>query len=278
MARATRNGFELAHPDRRIFLLTRSNFLSGQRDAAVWTGDNVSNYHYLKMSIATSLNLALSGMPFNGGDIGGFAADTTPRLLQDWIKAACLMPFCRNHCIISAIEQEPWQFDELTLDVNRDFIRLRYQLLPYLYNLFVRQEESGEAIWRPLFYDFPDCTEPGLDRLDDAFMAGPSILQAPFVEETDRRDIPLPGPGRWFDIATAQWIDGGQTLNKVPRRERSSPLYLREGHILPLRPGVPEDNQTDLCTVDLLIVADAKTEMDTVKPMTFQHLTDTVHP
>ncbi len=264
MAMATRKGFEEAHPDRRIFLLSRSSFLSGQRYCAVWTGDNISNYHYLKMGIANTLNLALSGMPFNGGDIGGFGGDTTPRLLQDWIKAACLMPFCRNHCIISAIEQEPWQFDPLTLDVNRDFIRLRYQLLPYLYNLFVRQEESGDAVWRPLFYDFPECTHPALDRIDDTFMVGPAILQAPFVEEGGRRDIPLPGPARWFDISTTQWIDGGQTLKAVARRERTTPLFLREGQIIPLRPGVPADNQTDLCNIDLLIAADAQTAMDTV--------------
>lgn len=264
MAQATRKGFEAAHPEHRIFLLTRSSFLSGQRYAAVWTGDNLSNYHYLKMGIANSLNLALSGMPFNGGDIGGFGDDTTPRLLQDWIKSSCLMPFCRNHCAISAIEQEPWQFDKLTLDVNRDFIRLRYQLMPYLYNLFVQQEETGEAIWRPLFYDFPECTEPQIDRTEDAFMAGPAILQAPFVEETEQRDIPLPGPARWFDISTAQWIDGGQTLKNVSRQERTSPLFLRERQIIPLRPGVPTDNKTDLCMIDLLIVADSKTKMDTV--------------
>lgn len=258
MAQATRQGFESAHPDQRIFLLTRSSFLSGQRYAAVWTGDNISNYHYLKNGMTTTLNLALSGMPFNGGDIGGFGDDTTPELLQDWIKAACLMPFCRNHCVISAIEQEPWKFDQQTLEINRNFIRLRYKLMPYLYNLFVEHEVSGEAIWRPLFYSFPNCKEPELDYVDDAFMVGPSILQAPFLSPEETRNIPLPGNTRWFDVHEEKWLDGGQTLQKVKRRAESSPLFIRSNAILPLRRELPTNNTTNLREIDLLLTIETK--------------------
>lgn len=260
MARATRMGFERAHPDKRIFLLTRSNFIGGGKYAAVWTGDNLSSYHYLKMSLPTSLNLALSGIPFNGADIGGFGQDTTPALLRDWTKAACLGAFCRNHTELTTISQEPWAFDELTLSVCRAFIVLRYALMPYLYNLFVAQEESGEAILRPLIYDFDSTDQLDLDRVDDAFLVGPSILQAPFVdEESSTREVPLPGYGEWYSLFEACWYSGDRFLAGVVREDQTSPIFLREGAIIPLRRDAFSSNITNLSEVDFLVVASRNT-------------------
>ncbi|WP_269524520.1 glycoside hydrolase family 31 protein [Coraliomargarita parva] len=261
MAKATRAGFEKAHPDKRIFLLTRSNSTGGGKYAAVWTGDNVSSYHYLRMSIPTSLNLALSGIPFNGADVGGFGHDTNPALMRDWMKAACLGAFFRNHTELNSIDQEPWAFDELTLEVCRGFIRLRYLLMPYLYNLFVAQAECGEAIMRPLVYDFESTDALEIDRVDDAYLTGPSILQAPFVDETGTsRSVPLPGHQRWFAPMEGKWYAGNQKLEKVTRDARTSPIYFKEGSIIPLRREPGHGNATDLSRVDLLVVADADSD------------------
>ena len=261
MAKATRAGFEQAHPNERIFLLTRSSSTGGGKYAAVWTGDNVANYHYLRMSIPTSLNLALSGIPFNGADVGGFGHDTHPKLLRDWTKAACLGAFFRNHAEKTTIEQEPWAFDTLTLEVCRDFIQLRYLLMPYLYNLFVAQANCGEAIMRPLIYDFESTESVDLDRVEDAYMTGPAILQAPFVDEdnTDRA-VPLPAGQSWYAPFEQKWYAGDQQLKAVERNDRTTPIYLREGTVIPLRRDSPESHRTDLRAVDLLIVASAKTQ------------------
>jgi alpha-glucosidase len=261
MAKATRAGFERAHPDERIFLLTRSSSTGGGKYAAVWTGDNVSNYHYLRMSIPTSLNLALSGIPFNGADVGGFGHDTNAKLLRDWTKAACLGAFFRNHCEKPVVDQEPWQFDALTLEVCRNFIQLRYLLMPYLYNLFVQQANCGEAIMRPLIYDFDSTEALNLDRVDDAYMSGPAILVAPFVDEDNAtRTVPLPGGQRWYAPFEQQWYAGDQILESVARDDRTTPLYLKEGSVIPLRRDPAGSNQTNLREVDLLIVGSAETE------------------
>ena len=268
MAKASREGFLRARPDRRPFLVTRSNFLAGGKHAAVWTGDSVSNYAYLRKTIPTCLNLALSGIPFVGGDIGGFAGNASPRLLRDWMKASFLLPFCRNHACIHTAPQEPWTHDEATLEAMRESIRSRYKLLPYLYQLFVQHEETGAAILRPLFHDFSNSADMELDRIEDAYLAGPALLHAPIVDEgRDERDVPLPGPCRWFSVPERQWVEGGRWLRAVPAGDLQTPLFVRDGHVVPMRPGTPVDHRTPLDDVELHVFlsgAGATAEFDYV--------------
>ncbi|MDD5350108.1 MAG: glycoside hydrolase family 31 protein [Chthoniobacteraceae bacterium] len=241
MAMASRAGFLKASPSERPFLLSRSGFTGSNRYTAIWTGDNYSNYHHLKSSIATTLNLALSGIPFNGPDAGGFGGDTTPELISDWFKAGFLFPFFRNHSVINSRQQEPWAFGKKTLAVLRRYIQLRYRLRPYLYQLFARHEQTGEAILRPLFYDFQDTARLPLGRVDDQFMVGPWIMQAPFVEEKQAsRTVVLPGGQKWYDASEGRWIAGGRKITVRPQAEET-PLYIRDGAILPLARLAPEE-------------------------------------
>ena len=234
MAIATRQGFLEAHPGERPFTLCRSGSTGSNRYTAIWTGDNYSNYHHLKSCIATTLNLALSGIPFNGPDAGGFGGDTFPELIRDWYKAGFLFPVLRNHTVRDSRRQEPWAFDKKTLDVLRYYIRLRYRLRPYLYQLFAEHERTGDAILRPLFYDFPDTAKLPLGLIDDQFLVGPHILQAPFVQaEQKSREVVLPGRKPWYDVSEGRWIKGNQTIT-VTAKPLETPLYIRDGSILPL--------------------------------------------
>ncbi|HMB01861.1 MAG TPA: glycoside hydrolase family 31 protein, partial [Spirochaetota bacterium] len=233
MAMATRRGMLAAHADTRPFLLSRSACTGSSAYTAVWTGDNFSNYYHLKLAVATTLNLALSGIPFNGPDIGGFGHDANSSLMQDWVKACFLFPFFRNHSQSSSCRQEPWRFDKKTLEVVRRFIRLRYSLRPYLYNLFIEQELTGEAVIRPLFYDFKEQKPGRLSHIDDQFMIGPGLMQAPFLEEGDSaRKVFLPS-AEWFDLFEGKWIKG-PAERKAVKNSGTTPLYIRSGTILPV--------------------------------------------
>jgi alpha-glucosidase len=250
MAMASRQGFLQAHPDERPFLLCRSGSTGINRYTAVWTGDNYSNYHHLKSSIATTLNLALSGVPFNGPDAGGYGGDTFPELIRDWYKAGFLFPFMRNHSILDSRLQEPWAFDRKTLDVLRHYVRLRYRLRTYLYQLFVQHELTGDAILRPLFYNFADTPELPLGLIDDQFLIGPHILQAPFIEPRQTsRCVALPGKNKWYDVNEGRWMPGGQTIT-VKAKALETPVYVRDGSILPLARIAENENAFDGGRVD----------------------------
>ncbi len=254
MAEASYEGLLAARPDERPFLLSRSAAPGSSRFTAVWTGDNWSNWHHLRTSIHTSINLALSGQPFNGADVGGFGGDADATLVVAWYKAAMLFPFFRNHCSTGSSRQEPWSFDPDSLATITHFVRLRYKLLPYLYQCWIEQHNHGTAVLRPLFHDFESEPALTLDRVDDQFMVGPVLLQAPLVVEgTWKRIVILPGAGRWLDARNGGFVNGGQSLAIICTQD-ATPLYLREGHIVPMQTGERRNQTNDLTDIELHVI------------------------
>ena len=57
MARSTYEGMVLANASKRPFVLTRAGFIGNQRYAATWTGDNMSTWEHLHMSLSMILQL-----------------------------------------------------------------------------------------------------------------------------------------------------------------------------------------------------------------------------
>jgi alpha-glucosidase len=254
MQMATYEGHLGAFPNQRPFLLSRSGCTGTSRYSAIWTGDNLSNYFHLKMAIPATLNLSLSGISFNGPDVGGFGATTTQQLMTDWVKTCFLFPFMRNHNSKGEGDQEPWTFSAEGLETIRKYVRLRYRLLPYLYNVFCSQEEDGDPVLRPLLYHYNATKRFSLDEVSDQFLVGDAILQAPILDAKKRaRKVILPGQQPWLDLQNGAWRNAG-TLRVRPGLDET-PMYLRLGAMIPIRPGVPKDNRFDLTKVDLFIAA-----------------------
>lgn len=256
MAQATHEGFLRAQPDERPFVISRSAAAGSSRWTAVWTGDNVSNWHHLRTSIHGTLNLALSGIPFNAPDVPGFGGHADKALAIAWYKAGFLFPFLRNHSVENSLPQEPWAFGEEALDTIRHVVRLRYKLLPYLYQCWIAQAEQGDAVMRPLFLDFKNTDEAALDFIDDQFMIGRAVMQAPLVKPGEqRRLVVLPGARqeRWFDACSGEFLAAGRTI-QVESSENSTPMYWREGHILPMQTGDRTSQVNDLSDIELHVM------------------------
>ena len=186
MVRASRQGLLLANPQKRPFILSRSNFLGGQRYAATWTGDNLSHPDHMKLSVPMTLTLGLSGQPFNGPDIGGFCENSNGELVAQWTALGVYFPFVRNHNTKGTIAQEPWAFTPEVLDACRTAINRRYRLMPYIYTLFREASETGMPVMRPLF--MADPTDLSLRSEDRAFLLGGDLLVRP--QWADRTVMP----------------------------------------------------------------------------------------
>lgn len=242
MVKASREGIQQARPDKRPFVLSRANFLGGHRYAATWTGDNMATWQHMKWSIPMSLNLSLSGQPFNGPDIGGFADNATPQLWAHWISLGAFYPFSRAHTTKESMDQEPWSFGPETEAAARTALQRRYRLMPYLYTTFHEAHTTGLPVMRPLL--FADTTDLALRMEDQAFLIGSDLLVIPRWAE----DPALPG-GIWRSVLPAG--------KEVPADPYQCDLKVRGGAIVPLGPIVQctEQISPDL-PLTLLVVLD----------------------
>jgi alpha-glucosidase len=235
---ATADAFRRYKPNERPFILTRDMFAGSQRWAALWTGDNVSNWDHLKMSIPMNLNVGLSGVPFVGNDIGGFASRPGPELMARWLEVGALLPFARIHYDSDEKApvkqgQEPWAYGPEVEEIGRRYIRLRYALLPYLQNAFRTASDTGAPVWQPLLYQFQD--DPETYEIDDEYMVGERLLVAPVVDQgqTARR-VYLPEGATWTDYWTGERHRGGTWVDR-PADLGTLPIYVRGESIIPSR-------------------------------------------
>lgn len=231
MARSSFEGLKRLDPLHRPFVLTRAGFSGVQRYSAVWTGDNVSSWAHLELTIPMLTNLAVSGVAFSGADVGGFQDMPTAELYTRWLQAAVFSPFFRAHSVGWVGDKEPWSFGERYTEINRKSIELRYQFLPYIYSLFYLHEKRGEPIIRPLWYEFPADTGTYLNA--DEFMVGEDLLVAPVIKMGDQpRGVYLPKGAEWIDWWTGERLETGKMHYPKFPLERL-PIYIRAGAIIP---------------------------------------------
>lgn len=244
MVKASREGIMKARPQNRPFILTRSNFLGGQRFAATWTGDNASWESHMTMSVPMILTLGLSGQPFSGADVGGFLFNPDADLFGRWMALGVFYPFSRGHACAGTINKEPWAFGQKVEDVSRMALERRYVLLPYYYTLLHEASETGMPIMRPVF--FADPKDTLLRAEEQAFLIGENLLVVP--EWAKNPALPK---GIW------------RNLSLIPGDDKDSyqaKLKIRGGAIIPTGKIIQNTNEKSLDPLTLLVCLDEKGE------------------
>lgn len=242
MCEATYNGMKQLLEGRRPFLLTRAGFAGVQRYSAVWTGDNRSFWEHLQMALPMMMNLGLSGVPFSGTDVGGFAHDCNGELLTRWTQAGLFTPFFRNHSALGTKRQEPWSFGEPYSSIIKNYIRLRYVWLPHLYTLFREAAVNGTPVMRPLFMEYP--TDEKTFNLYDQFMVGDNVIVAPVVHPSVRHRVVYLPEGEWVDYWTDEIYEGGRHL-LVEAGLDTMPIFIKAGTVVPHANVKPSTNVAD---------------------------------
>lgn len=233
MMRASREAQKEHAPDKRPFLVSRSGAAGMHRYAQTWSGDNFTAWETLKYNLKMGLGLALSGVSNAGHDIGGFCGPAPdPELFVRWVQFGVFMPrFSIHSWNADGAVNEPWMHPEATPFV-RDLIKLRYRLIPYLYDLLWRYCRDYEPMIRPTFFDFPDDLRCW--RECDDMMVGRSLLVAPVVEPGRvNREVYLPFGAQWCDFWSGEVFEGGQTITR-PAPWARPVLFARAGCVIPV--------------------------------------------
>jgi alpha-glucosidase len=240
MTRASYDGMKAA-TGKRPFMLTRAGFAGLQRYTAIWTGDNRAEEDHMLLGVRLLNSLGISGVPFTGMDVGGFTGVPTPSLYARWMQIGAFNPYFRNHSAYNTKAAEPWSFGEDVLDIARNFISLRYRLMPYLYSAFHDAAASGAPVMRSLAIDYTHDAKVYDPAFQNQYMFGGAFLVAPFESTKEYGKVHFPA-GKWYDLYTDAVQAGGQDL-VVELSVAKLPVYVKESSIVPMQSQVQSTSE-----------------------------------
>ncbi|AWL11071.1 Oligosaccharide 4-alpha-D-glucosyltransferase [Saliniradius amylolyticus] len=222
-----------ARPNERPFVMMRSGFIGSQRFGMIpWTGDVSRSWGGLKPQVELSLQMGLLGLGYTHSDLGGFAGGEQfdSEMYTRWLQYGVFQPVYRPHAQ-ELIPPEPVFHDQQTKDIVREFINLRYRLLPYNYTLSYLNSQTGLPLMRPLFFE--DESNSSLIDNKSSYLWGDAFLVTPVTEAgAETVSVHLP-EGVWFDYWTDKVYQGGQTV-ELPTSLETLPVLVRAGSFVPM--------------------------------------------
>ncbi len=233
MARSTFEGTMSLLNGTRPFVLTRAAYSGIQRYSAMWTGDNNSTDDHMLLAYRMINSMGLTGVAFDGVDIGGFTGNPTPELMVRWMSLGVYTPLFRSHTAKGNTSHEPWTWGEGNEKLIRSSIQTRYRLLPYLYSSFYEASITGIPINRTLAIDYTHDNEVYNTRFENEFLFGPSMLVAPVASSDKAEQVYLP-TGTWYRFGNDEKFEGnkviwaGSPLNDLP-------VFIKAGAIIPMQ-------------------------------------------
>ncbi|MFQ9727951.1 MAG: glycoside hydrolase family 31 protein [Clostridium perfringens] len=230
MSRCSKEAQEELHPNERGFSMTRATYAGGQRYSSVWTGDNMSLWSQMRMSISMNANLGISGFSFVGNDVSGFGLDSSEELFIRWMEMGPFIPIFRNHSNMYTRRQEPWAFGPRAEKIAKKSIELRYELLPYIYDLYYISHKEGLPIFRPMIMEYEK--DMNLLNMREQFMLGENMIVAPVLYEGERSKTVYLPKGSWFNYFTMEKLQGGKWY-KIPCELDEILVFVKEGAIIP---------------------------------------------
>ena len=241
MSRSTYEGTRSLMNGKRPLTLTRASYAGGQRYTAIWTGDNFASDAHMMLGCRLVNSLGISGMAFSGVDVGGFMGETSAKLFGRWITIGAFTPFFRVHKASDEKASEPWSYGERVENISRNYISLRYRLMPYLYSAFAEAHKTGMPVSRTLVIDNTFDEKCWYYVYQQQYMFGPSILVAPVESTRESTKVYLPA-GQWYDFFNGMKYEGGQEiLIECPLDKL--PVFAKGGSIIPMQTQVQSTSE-----------------------------------
>jgi alpha-D-xyloside xylohydrolase len=258
-------GQRTATDKKRVVILTRSAYAGQQRNSAItWSGDIQGTWRVFKSQIPAGLNFSMSGIPYWNTDTGGFfgnrsAGNGNPKnpqyeeLFSRWFQFSAFCPMFRVHGSYGLKPgKEIWRFDAKTQSIMRNYLDLRYRLLPYLYSTAWQITSDGTTFMRPLVMDFPK--DPQVIGIGDQYLFGPSIMVTPVTTAgATNFSVYLPAANApWHDFWTGETLNGGQRVDAAAPVE-TVPLFVKPGSIIPMGPFLQYSSEKPADPIELRI-------------------------
>lgn len=227
------DGLREKFPEMRPLLMMRGGTAGLQRYAvAPWTTDVSRSWGGFGPQVNLMLNSGLSGLGYMSSDIGGFAVDpehpTDPELYVRWLQMGTFTPVLRTH---AQTKPEPYHYPAQE-KILKDFIKMRYEWLPYNYTLAAENAMTGRPLALPLNFDGKNPEEQ-FANVQDEYMWGPDVLVAPVMEKGARSRKVLFPKGEWISWwHPERRYQGGRSYTVAAPLEEL-PLFVKAGSFIP---------------------------------------------
>jgi alpha-glucosidase len=236
-AKQMAQGFE-NYTGLRAMIYSCSGWAGIQRYVGLWAGDTGGG----NKPLTSMLNLGLSGFSnctcdMDVTNVKGIHAG----FLQTWAQ--------HNNW---DYWYQPWLLEKAKSDAFREYARLRYRLLPYLYSTAAEAALTGYPVMRAMSLAYPD--DPAWDSAMKQYMLGDFLLVSTFSKE-----VRLPD-GVWFDFWTGEQIKGPATVPVRITKERGGALLIKSGAIIPVWPAMDHVEKGWSPEVGLLVYPAASSE------------------
>lgn len=186
---------------------------------AGWVGDQDATFAGLKAALENMYESSEYGYVSFGSDIGGYREDDTypqgrgKNLFLRWAQLGALNPVMENG---GGGDHHPWAWDDETVDIYRQFVRLHHDLHPYLQEHGAIAFEEGGSL---MTFE---------DDIDYAFTLGPDIFVWPLLDDVTEVTVTLPEDGDWSYVFRSAVHPGGSDVTlDVPLDE--FPVFVRVG-------------------------------------------------
>ena len=223
---------------KRPMILSRYAGPGSHRYPIGFSGDSIISWKTLDFQPYFTATAANIGYGWWSHDIGGHAAGHRDVELQTrWIQFGVFSPIFRLHSTSNMFNgKEPWRYPEPAKSIMADFMRLRHQLLPYLYTMNWRCHTSGEMLVEPIYYQYPKNDEAY--RVKNQYFFGSELMVAPITQPAGTASqrgcctVWLP-ENDYFDFFSGMHYTGKRMMN-VYRPLQTMPVFAKPGAIVPL--------------------------------------------
>ncbi len=171
-------------------------------------------------------------------DIGGhMKGERNDEMAGRWLQFGVFSPVLRLHSSNSAFSgKEPWNYRTEIREMMGSFLRLRHQLLPYLYTMNHRAYQEDIPLVLPMYYHYPE--EEAAYAVPNQYEFGSQLLAAPITTpdisnlNVAKTTVWLP-QGMYFDFFSGWRYQGGRTI-AMYRGIESIPVLAKAGAIVPM--------------------------------------------
>lgn len=224
----------------RPFIISLDGWAGTQRYAGIWSGDQTGgNWEYIRFHIPTYIGSGLSGNPNITSDMDGIFGGKNLVVNTRDFQWKTFTPMQLNMDGWGANEKYPHALGEPATSINRWYLKLKSEIMPYAYSI-AHEAIDGLPMIRAMFLDDPNVYTLGRST-QYQYLYGPYFLVAPIYQDTQadgegndvRNGIYLP-EGEWVDYFTGDVYQGGCVINNFAAPLWKLPVFVKKGAIIPM--------------------------------------------